>query len=59
MSDFEGNSLGFPSGLEGKQNYLTGFLRDLTLSVLLYNLAFHFNSNKRITGAHQNSLLST
>ena len=40
----------------------TGFPRDLTLSVLLYFQTFtstYFNSNKRITGANQNSRLGT
>ena len=32
---------------------ITGFSRDLTLSVLLKFLDFHFNSNKRITRANQ------
>ena len=59
MSDPEGNSFVFPrvlifpgtksretSGLEEKQIKLTGFARDLTLSVLLYFKTFTSTATK-------------
>ena len=56
-------SLDFVSGnirTRGKTK-LTGFPKDLTLSVLfvILLLDFHLYSNKRITGANQNSRLGT
>ena len=71
MSDADGNSFVYlrvlmfsetkpreTSGLEAKQNYLVSRgTSDIKCFVIF--LDFHFNSDKRITGANQNSRLST
>ena len=45
------------SGIEGKQNWLVS--RGTLRKCFVIFLDFHFNSNKRITGANQNSRLGT
>ena len=59
MSDPEGNSFVFPriKHQDSRKTKLTGFPRDLTLKCFVIFLDFHFSSNKRITGANQNSPL--
>ena len=47
-------------GLEGKQNKLANwFPEGPDIKCFVIFLDFHFNTNKRITGANQNSRFST
>ena len=48
--------LGKPAGPSGKQNY-NWFPEGPDIKCFVIFLDFHFNSNKRITGANQNSPL--
>ena len=70
MSDSEGNSLFsreswcFPRRSRGKhqdwrENKTNWFPEEPGIKCFVTFLAFHFNSNERITGANQNSLLGT
>ena len=62
MSDPEGNSYYcFPESPDVSRDEveLTGFPKGPDIECFIIFLYFHYNSNKRITGANQNSRLGT
>ena len=65
MSGPEGNSFVFPIVLrlgkhhDSRENKTNWFSEGPDIKCFIIFLDFHFNSNKRITGAYQNSRLDT
>ena len=64
MSDPKGNSFVFPRVLtfpetKLRENKTNWFPEGSDIKCFVIFLDFHFNSNKRITGANQNSRLGT
>ena len=55
----KGNSFVFPRVLMSRENKTNWFPEGPCIKCFVISLDFHFNSNKRITGANQNSRLGT